>query len=118
MVRLCFSDFGARTYFFEVTLGSLRATPRWKPSAKFPPLPPREAEAAALQRAQQMRPDVRSWSRESISLRETGDGEWFYVVTFTPSDEAVIGVPYFLDVPVLMDGRTVPATLHPTSKLR
>ena len=89
------------------------ADAQWKPEAEFPPLSPRKAERAALQRAQQLRPDVKKWHRESICLHESGDDAWFYLVRFWRGDIVIIGLPSFLDVPVLMDGPAPPATADP-----
>lgn len=113
VVTLSLPDFEGTLYFFQTTRGSLRATPKWKTDAAFPPLSPRRAETAALKRAQQVRPDVQKWYRESISLMESGDDAWFYLVRFWQGDVGITGLPHFLDVPVLMDGRALPAITKP-----
>jgi hypothetical protein len=113
---LSLPEFEGALYFFQTAQSALAKTPRWRPQAEFPPLSPRKAEAAALQRAQQIRPDVRKWRRESISLHESGDGDWYYLVTFWRGDIAIAGLPYFLQVPVLMDGHALPATINPKKK--
>ena len=116
LVTLSLPDFEGVLYFFQTTRGSLRATPKWKSDAEFPPLSPRRAEEVALQRAQQMRPDVLKWHRENISLQESDHDAWFYLVRFWRGDRAITGLPHFLDVPVLMDGRALPATTKPGKK--
>ena len=116
LVILSLSDFEGALYFFQTTRGSLRATPRWKSGAEFPPLSPRRAAEVALQRAQQIRPDVRKWHRASICLHQSDDYTWFYLVRFWRADISIAGSPYFLDVPVLMDGRALPATTRPKEK--
>ena len=120
MVNLSMSQFEGVLYFFRTSRGSLRKTPKWNRSAEFPPLSPRRAQEAAWNRVRQLRPDVRSWYRESISLHPFGNSlydfntdEWFYVVQFSRADVPVTGVPFYLDVPVLMDGRALTASTGP-----
>jgi hypothetical protein len=113
MVTLCLPDFEGVLFFFQTTRGHLRKTPMWKPEVEFPPLSPRKAEAAALQRARQIRPDVIKWHLDSICLHESGDDAWFYIVTFSRGDIVTAGLPSFLQVPVLMDGEALPPTRTP-----
>jgi len=108
VAQLSDSDFEGVTYIFQTTRSSIRSTPKWKPNEEFPPLSPRKAEAAALGRAHQLRPDVSTWNTESICLNYIGD-DWFYLVKLWRADIAITGLPYFLEVPVLMDGNALPA---------
>lgn len=117
IVNLGLSEFEGSLYFFRTSRGSLRKAAKWNKSAEFPPLSPQRAQEAAWNRVRQIRPDVRRWHRESISLHPFGNSlylfdtdEWFYIVKFSRADVPVTGVPYYLDVPVLMDGRAVPAS--------
>jgi hypothetical protein len=107
------SNFEGVSYFFEATRAEIRRTPEWKGSVEFPPLPPRRAEAAALLVVRKLRPDVQKWSRESISLKQISGGRWMYVVRFWRGDVGLAGVPYYLNVPVLMDGHAIEGTLKP-----
>ena len=118
IVTLGIPEFEGALYFFQTTRGVLRQTPQWKPEAEFPPLSPRRAERAALQRAQQLRPDVKKWHRESICLRESAGDAWYYEVTFWRGDIAITGLPSLLRVPVLMDGQALPATADPKVESR
>ena len=111
IVFVCASDFEDVTYSFQTNRGALRRTPRWKSDAEFPPLSPRRAGRAALLRAQQLRPDVQKWRLESICLDESGDDAWYYLFTFARGDIPITGLPQFLQVPVLMDGLALPATI-------
>jgi hypothetical protein len=50
-------------------------------------------------------------------LHEIADDDvWYYLVTFSRGDIALAGLPYRLQVPVLMDGRAPPATTTPKEK--
>jgi hypothetical protein len=107
VVTLSLSQFEQVLYFFQATRGEIRRTPEWRQDSAFPPLSPRLAETAALLEAGRLRPDVQKWHRESISLQETWDGRWMYVVRLWRGDVAYTGLPPFLDVPVLMDGHAI-----------
>lgn len=100
-------DFERAFYFFQTTYAEIRRTPEWKDDVTFPPLSPRQAEAAALSEVRRLRPDVREWSRESISLHELFEGRWIYIVRIWRSDVPYAGLPQYLHIPVLMDGRAV-----------
>jgi len=107
-VNLCLSEFEGALYFFETTQAVLDATPRWKSGSEFPPLSPRRAMAAALQEVERIRPDVTKWNMDDVNLRQCGDDEcWIYSVRFWRGDIAIAGLPFFLDVPVLMTGEAV-----------
>jgi hypothetical protein len=108
--NLFLCDFENVLFFFETTHGEIRKTPEWKESAEFPPLSPRRAEASALQVAMKMRPDVQVWRFEEIRLLKTWEDRWMYLVRFQRGDVAVTGLPYFLDIPVLMNGRAIEGT--------
>ena len=119
-VNLSMSEFEGVLYFFHTTRGSLRKAPKWNASVEFPPLSPRRAQEAAWNRARQMRPDVSRWYRDSISLHPFGKSlylfdtdTWFYLVRFSRADVPTTGLPFFLDVPVLMDGRALTPSVGP-----
>lgn len=83
-------------------------------SAAYPPLSPRDAEAAARREAQLLRPDVTAWWVDEIKLRQIIEDCWCYVVVFSRADVAFAGLPDILGVPVLMNGNAVHGT--PTSR--
>lgn len=107
VVELSYSDF-YRQYLFCTTRGALRATPKWEPEAAFPPLPPKRAVEAAIRSVAYI--GVSSWNIEHIALKEAGEGRWMYLVRMTEADIAITGVPFFIEVPVLMDGVAVEAS--------
>lgn len=109
-VNLSLSEFEGALYFFETTEAVLNAAPRWKKGSEFPPLSPRKAMAVALDEAKRIRPDVSKWNMESVSLSQHGDDEeecWVYCVRFSRGDIVITGLPFYLDVPVLMSGEAV-----------
>lgn len=111
---LSVSEFEGRLYFFYVNSSDLDSGPKWLGSAPFPPLSPRHAESAARAEAQRIRPDVTKWLLDSIKLvpiRSLDNPEvWYYCVRLWRGDIAITGLPYFLEIPVLMDGRAVAAS--------
>ena len=118
-VTLSVSDFESSTFHFQISRSELLQTPKWRDGRQFPPLSPRKAETAALRRAQQLRPDVSKWNLEEISLLRWAwpdDDRWYYLVTFWRGDIAITGLPYFLRIPVLMDGTAVQAVNRPEKK--
>ena len=118
-VALSISDFESSTFHFQISRSELLQTPKWRDSRQFPPLSPRKAEAAALRRAQQLRPDVSKWNLEGICLLRwawADDDRSYYLVTFWRGDIAITGLPYFLRIPVLMDGTAVQAVNRPDKK--
>lgn len=116
VVTLCLPEFERVLYFFQTTRGAMLKAPPWEASREFPPLSPRAAEAAALRRAMQLRPEISKWHRENIILRQWEDDYWYYMVTFWPGDVAITGLPSYLEVPVLMNGQAVEAKNKPERK--
>jgi hypothetical protein len=104
------STFEGKHYFFEVTEAVLNGTPRWKENVAYPPLSPRDAEAAARAELQLLRPDVGAWMLVHIVLRQIIGQCWCYVVVFHRGDIAITGLPEYLSVPVLMNGQAVHGT--------
>ena len=106
------STFEGANYFFETTQGVIDAAPKWKANEAFPPLSPRKAMVAALREVKRLRPDVAEWNLERVALEGRDSAFWFYEVTFTRSDVPYTGLPYFLHVPVLMDGTAVRGVMN------
>jgi hypothetical protein len=115
-VLLRLSSFEGVDYFFYTTRSVLLSAPRWTERMQYPPLSPRKAEAAAMQRAAQIRPDVVKWRRGFISLEETYEDCWFYVFRFSRFDTAYTGLPPVLEVPVTMSGYALEAKTVPDTK--
>ena len=112
------SEFEGNVWFFETTEAVLNRTPRWETNAEFPPLSPRKAEVAARAEAQRLRPDVKVWSLDTVELRPVIDDCWCYVVGLHRGDIAITGKPYFLKVPVLMNGQAVQGALEQRDLLK
>ena len=106
-MALDLSEFEGTVYFFETTEAVLNSAPRWNTNAAFPPLSPRKAEEVARAEAQRLRPDVTAWRLDTIELRPIIDDCWCYVAELSRADIAFTGKPYFLKIPVLMNGQAV-----------
>jgi hypothetical protein len=117
-VALDVSELEGKVYFFETTEAVLNHTPRWKANVEFPPLSPREAEAAARAEAQRLRPDVTAWWLDNIELRPIIDDCWCYVVELSRADIVIMGKWYLLKVPVLMNGQAVQGALQQRDLLK
>ncbi len=100
------STFEQKHYYFEVTDSDLNNAPRWMKSAAYPPVSPRDAEAAARTEARRLRPDVTSWHLDGIELRPVVEDCWCYHVAFSRGD-VFVGLRELLRIPVLMNGYAV-----------
>ena len=107
-LRWC--SFWDTNYYFQCPRSEISSQPQWKLEEDYPPLPPRRAEAAAVAQARLVRPDVARWDTLRISLAGSDDWYWHYVVTLIAGDRyRTGGHSDRLEVPVLMNGRTVQA---------
>lgn len=104
-------NFEGATYYFRATRGIFRQAPRWDSGAESPPVTLRQAERAARQRLHQLLPEVKGWNLAGFRLRPTYEGSWIYLVGFSRNDMPVTGQPSVFEVPVLLDGRALPATI-------
>lgn len=94
-----------KTYTFHVSGERLLKTPIWAADADNPPLPPRKAQALAVQCYKKLGLRLDDWMVESIELEDAGDAlHWLYVVHFR--EHPSIGRALRFSVIVLMD-RTV-----------
>ena len=112
VVSLGLSDCEGKIYFFETREVVLNGTPRWRTNADFPPLAPREAEAAGRREVQRLRPDVAEWTRLDIELHQIINDCWCYNVCFLRGDVSYTGSPPVIKVPVLMNGQAVCGALQ------
>lgn len=102
---------------FVVRGHEIDKNPRWSERNDRPPLAPRAAVRSARAFLRQMKcKDADAWEVLEVALRPIG-GErdlWIYVVKFgeplpVPKGSVIGSVfPRVVDVPVLMDGTTVP----------
>jgi hypothetical protein len=105
---LSMCSFWDTNYFFQCPRSQISSQPKWKPEEDYPPLPPKQAEAAALAQARLIRPDIPEWSSLRISLTRSDRGLWYYVVTLARGDNWLrTGQTDYLEIPVLMNGETV-----------
>jgi hypothetical protein len=108
------SEFEGSLYCFQTTQSAVEAAPQWKARAEFPPLSPRRAAAAALKEAGRLRPDVSVWRVESIALQPCGgENYWIYRVVLWRGDIAITGLPSFLEIPLLMNGKVIHPARNP-----
>ena len=107
LCSLGLSTIEQKHYYFEVTESDLNKAPRWIENTPYPPLSPRDAEAAAREEAHRLRPDVTAWHLDAIELRNVVQDCWCYHVVFFRGDVAIAGLPEFLRIPILMNGRAV-----------
>jgi len=96
-------------YAFVVPDEMVEHAPKWKDSEALPPLLPRDAAKAALQQLTVMFALIPNWRVESITLKRIFPDVWIYLVEASDRSTSIAGIPWKLVVPVLMDGRTVPA---------
>jgi len=105
---LSMCSFWDTNYWFQCPRSQTSSQPRWKTEEDYPPLPPRKAEAAAVAQARLIRPDISRWDTLKISLEGSDQWYWYYVVTLVAGDRLRTGGSIDqLEVPVLMNGRTV-----------
>lgn len=101
------SHFEGTTCFFNLTNVDWEKQSSWRPESEVLPLPPGKAEAGAITAARRLRPDIREWSCEFLWLERVNANAWFYVVSLCRGDAPSAGLPDFLTIPVLLDGRAV-----------
>lgn len=101
--------FDGEYYAFVVPDEMVERAPKWKDSEALPPLLPRDAAKAALQRLTAMFALIPNWRVEAITLKRVFPDAWIYLVEASDRSTSTYGIPWKLVVPVLMDGRTVPA---------
>ncbi len=105
------SDFEGVTYDFAISDALLRQTSSWRAEKDPLPLTPSKAKSLAIDEAHRLRPDVGSWWVDEVELHWVVEDSWYYLITLSRRDIAITGMPFFLKVPVLMDGVAV----HPVS---
>lgn len=109
-----YSEFFDEFYLSLVTDELLQDAPIWRSDNDHPPLPPRKAISAAKQAVDKVfNPEKHAnWKMEleEVALRPLGDDRWVWVVRYEgrPKVGGMTGIPPYLDLVVLMDGRVVP----------
>jgi hypothetical protein len=105
------SEFYGKTYDFNLSAKALAAAPRWKKGEAFPPLSPLKAREIAFRMAKKLCPSVTAWGADSIILEEIhqtyNDAPatyWIYLVPCEDIGSDVIGKPFQLNIPVMMNG--------------
>jgi len=112
-IELSFSIFENQKFTFLIPTAHFKAAPKWDPKGADVPLLPGAAYRSALALAQMVRPDVRRWNLEDITLEERGACRWIYMVRLWRGDQAGGGMPFYLKVPVLMDGTAARPRIEP-----
>jgi hypothetical protein len=98
---------------FRVTQADLDRAPVWREIDSAPPLPPRDALAAARKRLSELVADSERWRRDEIVLKPLVGG-WVYVVNFfPPQTDPLGGATQTIGLVVLLDGRAIVPTRTP-----
>ena len=98
---------------FDVTRTDLDSAPVWKDTDSAPPLPPRDAIAAAKKRLTELVPDSEQWRVNQVALRPLSGG-WLYVVEYEPPPPTPLGgLTTPVSLVVLLDGRAITPTKTP-----
>jgi hypothetical protein len=97
-------------YDFRLTKTALEKAPKWNPEdSEFPPMSPKQAQAAGFAQIKKLHPDLHKQMRiYAITLEALYDTDWVYLVTYDYRPlTASTGPPRHFTVPVYLDGSTI-----------
>lgn len=109
LVERCVNVFQDKQYEIVVMQADLDSAPLWAEDQLNPPLSVRAAIAHARQLSRKV-PESNEWKVSTVILKRIGnkDGQWIYVVEFTPyhRETILLGSLKTFKIPVLMNGKT------------
>ncbi len=110
-------------YDFRLTKTALQKAPKWnKEESDFPPLSPKQAQAAAFSQIEELfteKNSIKNFAKQPIlsqhlrihmiALESLYATDWIYLVTFDyfPPEGFYSGPPRHFTVPVYLDGSTI-----------
>ncbi len=103
-------------YVFLVPEHLVEHAPGWENTEGCPPLSQEAAAKVAVQCLVSAFPEIPRWRIESITLKRRFADRWIYLVEASDHTTAVIGTPWRLTVPVLLDGVTVAPVKVPVNE--